>query len=89
MDNKPSPKQDDHALTREIVSLFKQDLSAEQISVRLGVSYPDRKERRASTEYFNRVVLSSFSKRIGKKDEKDAQVACRVAVRASSGCPQV
>jgi IS30 family transposase len=32
LDNKPSAKLDDPALTREIMCLFKQDLSADQIS---------------------------------------------------------
>ncbi|MDR2741525.1 MAG: IS30 family transposase [Treponema sp.] len=48
LDNKPSPKLDDHKLTREIMRLFKQDLSADQISGRLGVLYPERKEKQAS-----------------------------------------
>jgi IS30 family transposase len=34
MDNKPSPKLDDHTLTREIMGLLKQDLSAGRISGR-------------------------------------------------------
>jgi IS30 family transposase len=49
LDNKPSPKLDDPALTREIMRLFKQDLSADQISGRLGALYPDRPEKQAST----------------------------------------
>jgi IS30 family transposase len=48
LDNKPSPKLDDHKLTREIMRLFKQDLSADQISGWLGVLYPERKEKQAS-----------------------------------------
>jgi IS30 family transposase len=53
LDNKPSPKLDDHALTREIMRLFKQDLSAGQISGRLGVVYPEQPEKQAppSTVY--------------------------------------
>jgi IS30 family transposase len=46
-DTKPSPKLDDPALTREILALFKQDLSADQISGRLGVRYPKEREKRA------------------------------------------
>jgi IS30 family transposase len=46
--NKPSPKLDDHALTREILCLFKQDLSADQISGRLEALYPDNPEKQAS-----------------------------------------
>jgi IS30 family transposase len=46
--NKPSPKLDDPELTREIMTLFKQDLSADQISGRLGVVYPDQKGKQAS-----------------------------------------
>ncbi|MDR2740717.1 MAG: hypothetical protein LBB98_00970, partial [Treponema sp.] len=37
LDNKPSPRMDDHALMREITALFKQDLSPDQISSRLRV----------------------------------------------------
>jgi IS30 family transposase len=33
LDNKPSLKLDDHALMREILRLFKQDLSADRIAV--------------------------------------------------------
>jgi IS30 family transposase len=46
LDSKPSPKLDDPALTREIMRLFKQDLSADQISGRLGALYPDQPENR-------------------------------------------
>jgi IS30 family transposase len=49
LDNKPSPKLDDPALTREIMGLFKQDLSADQISGRLSVLYPEQPEKQAST----------------------------------------
>jgi IS30 family transposase len=49
LETKPSPKLDNPALTREIMSLFKQDLSADQISGRLGVRYPDQREKQAST----------------------------------------
>jgi IS30 family transposase len=49
LETKPSPRLDDHALTRDIVSLFKQDLSADQISGRLGIRYPDQRERQVST----------------------------------------
>jgi hypothetical protein len=35
-------------LIREIIRLFKADLSADQISGRLGIRYPDRKEKQAS-----------------------------------------
>jgi IS30 family transposase len=48
MDNKPSPKLDEPALTREITCLFKQDLSADQIAGRLEALYPDQPEKRAS-----------------------------------------
>jgi IS30 family transposase len=41
LESKPSPKLDDHELTRKIMRLFKQDLSADQISGRLGAAYPD------------------------------------------------
>ena len=49
LDNKPSPKMDDHALMREITALFKKDLSPDQISGRLGVLYPEQREKQAST----------------------------------------
>ncbi|MDR2795298.1 MAG: hypothetical protein LBB47_01140, partial [Spirochaetaceae bacterium] len=49
LDNKPSPRMDDHALMREITTLFKQDLSPDQISNRLRVLYPDRKGKQVST----------------------------------------
>jgi IS30 family transposase len=48
-ENKPSPKSDDEALMREIVALFKKDLSPDQISGRLRVEHPGRPEKRAST----------------------------------------
>jgi IS30 family transposase len=48
LDNKPSPKLDNPALTREIMRLFKQDLSPDQISGRLGVVCPEQPERQAS-----------------------------------------
>jgi IS30 family transposase len=48
LDNKPSPKRDDPALTREIMRLFKQDLPADQISGRPGALYPDQREKQAS-----------------------------------------
>jgi IS30 family transposase len=49
LDTKPSPKLDDLVLTREIMRLFKQDLSADQIADRLRVYYPGRKEQQASS----------------------------------------
>jgi IS30 family transposase len=48
LDHKPSPKLDDPALTQEIMRLFKQDLSPDQIAGRLGILYPARKEKQAS-----------------------------------------
>jgi IS30 family transposase len=48
-ENKPSPKLDDSALTREIMRLFKQDLSGEQIAGRLEVLYPGQEGKQAST----------------------------------------
>jgi hypothetical protein len=42
---KPSPRLDDYTLTREIMRLFKQDLSADQISGQFGALYPDRREK--------------------------------------------
>jgi IS30 family transposase len=48
LENKPSPKLDVPELTREIMTLFKQVLSADQISGRLGVVYPGQKGKQAS-----------------------------------------
>jgi IS30 family transposase len=49
LENKPSPKLDDSALTKEIMRLFKQDLSADRIAGRLEVLYPGQEGRQAST----------------------------------------
>jgi IS30 family transposase len=49
LENKPSPKLDDPALRREIMKLFKQDLSGEQISGRLEVVYHGEEEKQTST----------------------------------------
>jgi IS30 family transposase len=48
LEGKSSPKPDDHELMGEIMRLFKQDLSADQISDRLGVVYPEQPEKQAS-----------------------------------------
>jgi IS30 family transposase len=48
LDSKPSPKLDDPALTREIIRLFKGDLSPDQIAGRLEVLYPFQPEKQAS-----------------------------------------
>jgi IS30 family transposase len=49
LENKPSPKLDDPALRREIMRLFKQDLSADHIAGRLEALYPEQREKQAST----------------------------------------
>jgi IS30 family transposase len=49
LDNKPSPKLDDPALAREIMRLFKQDRSADQISGRLAALRPEQPGKQAST----------------------------------------
>jgi IS30 family transposase len=49
LETKPSPKLDNPALTQEIMALFKQDRSADQISGRRGVRHPDQREKQAST----------------------------------------
>jgi IS30 family transposase len=46
LETKPSPKLDDPGLTRDIMALFKQDLSPDQISGRLGVLYPGGRKSR-------------------------------------------
>ena len=48
-DNKPSPKLGDAALAEEIMKMFKEDLSPDQISGRLKVLYPEQPEKQAST----------------------------------------
>ncbi|MDR1986764.1 MAG: hypothetical protein LBP88_07330 [Treponema sp.] len=48
VDTKPYPKLDHPVLTGEIMRLFPQDLSPEQISGRLGVLYPEKKKKQAS-----------------------------------------
>jgi IS30 family transposase len=48
LDNKPSPKTDGHALMSGITSLFKEDLSPDQISGRLKANHPDKPEKQAS-----------------------------------------
>jgi IS30 family transposase len=45
LEAKPSPKLDAPALTGEIMRLFKQDLSADQISGKLRVLSPERREK--------------------------------------------
>ena len=49
LDNKPSPKLDNDALMDTITSLFKTDLSPDQISGRLEILYPDQLEKQVST----------------------------------------
>jgi IS30 family transposase len=49
LEAKLRPKLDDPALTGEIMGLFKQDLSPDQISGRLRVLYPEQQEKQAST----------------------------------------
>jgi IS30 family transposase len=48
-ENKPCPKRGNQVLMSEITTLFKKDISPEQISGRLGVLYPDQSEMQAST----------------------------------------
>jgi IS30 family transposase len=55
LENKPGPRLDDSALTREIMKLFKQDLSADRISGRLAVLYPEQPEKQASTSTISTV----------------------------------
>jgi IS30 family transposase len=62
LETKPRPKLDDPALTREIMSLFKQDLSADQISGRLRILYPERKEQQASPSTIYRQVYQETAK---------------------------
>jgi IS30 family transposase len=49
LDNKPSPKLDAPALAREIMRLFKRDLSADRISGRLAALRPEQPGKQAST----------------------------------------
>jgi IS30 family transposase len=62
LETKPSPKLDDSALTRDMMSLFKQDLSPDQISGRLGALYPDRKEKQVSPSTIYRYVYQETAK---------------------------
>jgi IS30 family transposase len=62
LDTKPSPKLDDPVLTREIMALFKQDLSPDQISGWLGVGYPDRREKQASPSTVYRYLYQETAK---------------------------
>jgi IS30 family transposase len=48
LEHKPSPKTGDAALMKEIVALFKKDLSPDQISGRLRVKRPGQPEKQAS-----------------------------------------
>jgi IS30 family transposase len=48
LEGKSSPKPDDHESMGEIMRLFKQDLSADQISGLFGVVYPEQPEKQAS-----------------------------------------
>jgi IS30 family transposase len=62
LETKPSPKLDDPALTRKIMSLFKQDLSPDQISGRLRTVYPERKGKQASPSTIYRYVYQETAK---------------------------
>jgi IS30 family transposase len=62
LDAKPSPKLDNPALTQEIMRLFKQDLSPDQIAGRFKVRYPDRKGQRASPSTIYRHVYQETTK---------------------------
>jgi IS30 family transposase len=62
LEAKPSPKLDDPALTREIMRLFKQDLSPDQISGRLEVLYPFQPEKQASTSTIYTCVCRETAK---------------------------
>jgi IS30 family transposase len=68
LDNKPSPKLDDPALTREIMRLFKQDLSADQISGRLEVLYPEQREKQASPSTIYTCLYGETAKGPGLKE---------------------
>jgi IS30 family transposase len=63
LETKPSPKLDDRALTREIMGLFKQDLSVGQISGRLGILYPGRKGKQVSPSTIYWYVYQETAKR--------------------------
>jgi IS30 family transposase len=62
LETKPSPKLDDLALAREIMGLFKQDLSPDQIAGRLGAVYPDQKEKQASPSTIYRHIYQETAK---------------------------
>jgi IS30 family transposase len=62
LEAKPSPKLDDPALTQGIMTLFKQDLSPDQISGRLGIVYPEGKEKQASPSTVYRYLYQETAK---------------------------
>jgi IS30 family transposase len=63
LESKPSPKTGDAALMKEAAVLFTKDLSPDQISGRLRVTYPDRPEKQAS--------ISTIYRRLYEETAKD------------------
>jgi IS30 family transposase len=62
LETRPSPKLDDPALTREIMDLFKQDLSPDQIAGRPGAIYPDQQEKQVSPSTIYRHIYQETAK---------------------------
>jgi IS30 family transposase len=68
LEHKPSPKTGDAVLMREIVALFKKDLSPDQISGRLRVEHPGRPEKQASISTIYRQLYEETAKDPSLKD---------------------
>jgi IS30 family transposase len=90
LDNKPSPKLDDHALTREIMRLFKQDLSADRISGRRGVIYPEQPEKQASPSTVHTFLYRETAKEPGLREHfRQRQAKPRQRKGAKEGRGQI
>jgi IS30 family transposase len=86
LDNKPSPKLDDPALTREIMRLFKQDLSADQISGRLKALCPEQPEKQASPTTIYACLYGETAKIPGLKEHfRQKQASGRGQKTAAAG----
>jgi IS30 family transposase len=88
LESKPSPKLDDPALTREIMKLFKQDLSADQIAGRLKAACPEQPEKQASTSTIYTFLYRETAKDSALKEhfrQKQAKPRKRKGVKDRRG----
>jgi IS30 family transposase len=88
LEAKPSPKLEDPALTREIMGLYKQDLSPDQISGRLEVLYPFQPEKQASPSTIYTCVYRETAKDPALKEhfrQKQAKPRKRKGVKDRRG----